>query len=171
MKHANVFTQMDKIESVEDTHSSIKMFSQNKLKVGWKTVCTLLCIIALTLECINVTLNAQCKTYDRHNQSSTILTVLQHIPKILAVKNDTVVAPQDLCDERREFPLKASNKRVNVCTYQGRVRVDVREFINDKATVKGIYFNSREFISVGDVIPYVRHEILRQMEILRNNRS
>ena len=76
--------------------------------------------------------------------------------------------PNDLCTERREFPLKASNKRVNVCTYQDRIRVDVREFINDRATIKGLYFTSREFISFNGALPFVRHEVLRQMEILQN---
>ena len=76
--------------------------------------------------------------------------------------------PNDLCAECREFPLKASNKRVNVCTYQYRIRVDVREFINDRETINGFYFTSREFISFNWALPFVRHEVLRQMEILRN---
>ena len=76
--------------------------------------------------------------------------------------------PNDLCAERREIPLKASNKRVNVCTYQDRIRVDVREFINDRATIKGLYFTPREFISFTGVLPFVRHKVLRQMEILQN---
>ena len=76
--------------------------------------------------------------------------------------------PNDICAERREFPLKASNKRVNVCTYQDRIRLDVREFINDRATIKGLYFTSRQFISFNGALPFVRHEVLRQMEFLRN---
>ena len=40
----------------------------------------------------------------------------------------------------------ASNKRVAVCTYKDRVRLDVREFIDGKATIKGLYFTSRELI-------------------------
>ena len=85
----------------------------------------------------------------------------------LPVHSETEI-PNDLCAERREFPLKASNKRVNVCTYQDRIRVDVREFINDRATIKGLYFTSREFISFNGALPFVRHEVLRQMEILQN---
>ena len=65
-------------------------------------------------------------------------------------------------------PQKASNKRVNVCTYQDRIRVDVREFVNDRASIKGLYFTSREFISFNGALPFVRHEVLRQMEILQN---
>ena len=66
------------------------------------------------------------------------------------------------------IPLKASNKRVNVCTYQDRIRVDVRGFINDRVTIKGLYFTSREFISFNGALPFVRHKVLRQMEIFRN---
>ena len=76
--------------------------------------------------------------------------------------------PKYLCAERMEFPLKASNKRVNVCTYRDRIRVDVREFINDITTIKSLYFTLREFISCNWFLPFVRHEVLRQMEILRN---
>ena len=76
--------------------------------------------------------------------------------------------PKYLCVERWEFPLKASNKRVNVCTYQDRIRVDVREFNNDRATIKCLYFTSRGFISFNGALPFVRHEVLRQMEILQN---
>ena len=55
-----------------------------------------------------------------------------------------------------------------IITYQDRIRVDVREFINDRATIKGLYFTSREFISFNGALPFVRHDVLRQMEILRN---
>ena len=79
--------------------------------------------------------------------------------------------PNDLCAEHREFPLKGLNKRVNVCTYQDRIRVDVSELINDRTTIKCLYFTSREFISFNGALPFVRHEVLRQMEILRNARN
>ena len=62
MQHENVFTQMDRVESPEGSPPSIR-FKNTKLKVGWKSVCTLLCTIALTLECINVTLNAHCMVW------------------------------------------------------------------------------------------------------------
>ena len=108
------------------------------LNWGGKALCTLLCTIALILECINVTLNERCN----HQNNQTTVSLL----KLLPVHSEIDI-PNDLCAERMEFPLKASNKRVNVCTYQDRIRVDVREFINDRATIKGLYFTSREFIS------------------------
>ena len=117
-------------------------------------MCTLLCTIVLTLECINVTLNERCN----HQNNQTTVSLLKTIPKLLPVHSEADI-PKDLCPERREFPLKVPNKRVNMCTYQDRIRVYVCEFINDRATIKDLYFTSREF---------VRHEVLRQMEILRN---
>ena len=125
-------------------------------------MCTLLCTIALTLECINVTLNERC-----NHQNNQTVSLLKTIPKLLPVHSETDI-PNDLCAERREFPLKASNKRVKVCTYQDRIKVDVRKFINDRATIKCLYFTSREFISFNGALPLVRHEVLGQMEILRN---
>ena len=127
-------------------------------------MCTFLCTIARILECINVTLNKPCN----HQNNQTTVSLLRTIPKLLPVHSETDI-PKDLCAEGREFPLKVSNKRLNVCTYQDRIRVDVREFINDRATVKGLYFTSREFISFNGALPFVRHE-LRKIEILRNAR-
>ena len=124
-------------------------------------MCTLLCTIALILECINLTLNEHCN----HQNNQSTVSLLKTIPKLLPVHSETNII-KDLCAERREFPLKTSNKRVNVCTYQGRIRVDVREFINDRATNKGLYFTPREFISFNGALPFVRHEVLRHMDIL-----
>ena len=125
-------------------------------------MCTLLCTIALILECINVTLSERCN----HQNNQTTVSLLKIIPKLLPVHSKTDIL-NDICAERREFPLKASSKRVNVCTYQDRIRVDVREFINDRATINGLYFTSREFISFNGALPFVRHKVLRQMDIAK----
>ena len=52
---------------------------------------------------------------------------------------------------------------MNQCTYQDCIRVDVREFINDRATIKGLYFTSRECISFNGALPFMRHDVLRKM--------
>ena len=104
-------------------------------------MCTLLCTIALILECINVTLNERCN----HQNNQKTVSLLKTIPKLLPVHSETDI-PTELCAERKEFPLRASNKQVNVCTYQDCIRVVVREFITNRAIIKGLYFTSREFI-------------------------
>ena len=162
MKHEHVFTQTDQTPIQEGSRTISKLIPQHRNnKLGWKTLCTLLCTIALILECINATLNEHCN----HQNNQTTVSLLRTILKLLPVHSETDT-PKVICTERREFLLKESNKRVNVCRYQDRVRVDVREFINEIATIKCIYFTSRGFISFNGAHPFVRHELLRLMVIL-----
>ena len=164
MKHEHVFTQTDQSPTPEGSCNISKLFLQDRnIKLARKDLCTMLCILALILECINDTLTYRCN----HQNNQTTVSLLKTIPKLLPVHSETDI-PKDICVERRESPLKASNKTVNVCTCQERIRVDVRDFINDRATIKGLYFTSREFISFNGILPFVRHEVLRHMEILRN---
>ena len=167
MKHEHVFTQMDQTKTPEVSRTISQLFPQDiKIKLGWKALYTLLYTNTLILECINITLNKHCN----HQHYQTTVSLLKTIPKLLPMHSKTDI-PKGLCVERREFPLKASNTRVNVCTYQDRIRVDVGEFINVRATIKCVYLTSREFISFNGALPFVRHEVLRQIEILRNARN
>ena len=143
MKHEHVFTQMDQTKTPEGSYTISQLFTQDgNIKLGWKALCILLCTITLILECINAPLNERCN----HQNNQTTVSLLKTIPKLLPIHSDTDI-PKGICAERMEFLLKASNRRVYVCTYQDRIRVDVREFINDRATIKVIYFTLREFIS------------------------
>ena len=100
MKHQHVFTQTDQSPTPEASRPISKLFPQDRnIKLGWKTLCTLLCTIALILECINITLNERCNY--QHNQ--TTVSLLKTIPKLLPVHSETDI-PKYLCAERREFP-------------------------------------------------------------------
>ena len=108
------FTQMDQTQTPEGSRIISKLFPQDRnINLGWKALCTLLCTIALILECINVTLNERCN----HQNNQTTVSLLKTIPKLLPVHSETNIS-NDVCAERKEFPLRASNKRVKVCTYQ-----------------------------------------------------
>ena len=98
----------------------------------------LLCTIALILECINVTLNERCN----HQNNQTTVSLRKTIPKLLPVHSEINI-PKDLCAERKEFPLRASNNRVNVCTYH-------------LSLIKGFYFTSRKFISFNGMLEIVQ---------------
>ena len=155
MKHVHVFTQMVQTKTLAGSRTIRKLFPQDRnIKLGWKPLRTLVCTIALILECINGILNERCN----HQNNQTTVSLLK---KLLPVHRETDI-PKCICAECREFPLKVSNTRVNVCTHQDQIRVDVGELINDRATIKGIYFTSREFISFNGALPFVRHEVLRQ---------
>ena len=62
--------------------------------------------------------------------------------------------------------MEHSDKRVNICTYQGHVRIDVRQFLNGKATMKVIFFNVREFSSLSVIFPFIQSEVNRQLSEL-----
>ena len=71
---------------------------------------------------------------------------------------------RSLCTLQREFLLEMSDKRINVCTYQGRVRVDLRQFLNGRATIKGIFFNTKElYLHMLQLIPLIKREVDRQL--------
>ena len=117
MKHEHVFTQTDQSPKLEGSRTISKLFPQDRnIKLGWKALCTLLCTIALILECINVTLTERCN----HQNNQTTVSLLKTILKLLPVHSETI---------------------------------------------KGLYFTSREFISFIGALPFVRHGVLRQMEI------
>ena len=54
MKHEHVFTQTDQTPTPKGSRTISKLFPQDRnLKLGWKALFTVLCTIALILECIN----------------------------------------------------------------------------------------------------------------------
>ena len=145
----------------------------------WKIICIVLFFVALSLECINVALTSRCENGGGNEQTlgrflsaitqqKSLLASLQYVD---TTTNGSTTPANIGCVERREFHLQVSDKRINICTYQNEVRVDIRQFINNRPTVKGIYFTPREFLGVTEVLSHVRTEILRQMEILRLSRD
>ena len=52
-----------------------------------------------------------------------------------------------LCTYFKQFKLSGS-KRISVCAYNQHVRVDIRRFIDDKATIQGIWINSEEWLAL-----------------------
>ena len=164
MSKESIFQEMtpskDEVESLRKTKFKV---NKTKLKPEWKLACAILCTIALMLECTNVILSSRC---NENNHSVQVQREDKTItPRVMstAANNET-----SLCTEIREFKLGVGDKRVNVCTYEGRVRIDIREFLNDKPTIRGIFLTSREYIALKAVLPLVRDELLRQMKIIRN---
>jgi hypothetical protein len=48
------------------------------------------------------------------------------------------------CSSQNVMEIPASNKRVTVCTYQNKVRVDIRQFLNGHPTRIGLYLTPAE---------------------------
>ena len=50
-----------------------------------------------------------------------------------------------LCDFIAQFEVFSSVKIVSVCVYQGKPRVDIREFYQGKPSIRGIWFTLNEW--------------------------
>ena len=151
------------VRSLQNTH-----FNKFKLTPGWKLACATLCTIAMLLECTNVILSSR-----RTNNNHPINLYAEDLSpdyRVVPV-TDSIQEPvnqTDLCSERKEFILGIGHKRVNVCTYQQRVRIDVREFLNDQSTIRGIHFTSKEYIMFETLSPSVRDEMKRQLKLIED---
>ena len=167
------------IEIVESNDTKTQTTTSIPTKSGimqskWKLSLVFLFVVGLSLECVNITLGSKNETETdslRAFQSSDTLLTLTNL--LRAAKDDDTVSteapPQNksssLCTDMAEFRLEASDKRVHVCTYAGQVRVDIRQFINERATIKGIYLNMGEFLALSRVIPMIQVEVNRQLGI------
>ena len=162
------------IESKSVTPDLEYQGSDEKKNAYWKYVGAILIFGTLALECANVTLSSKCATHSEatsslrsflnalSEKSFTLADMTFDVKDSVIQRNGTVA----VCKPQREFPLETSDKRVNVCTYGGGVRVDVRQFISNRATLKGIFFDVREFLSLSEILPAIQAEVMRQLEAL-----
>ncbi|OOZ36428.1 hypothetical protein BOW52_10800 [Solemya elarraichensis gill symbiont] len=59
-----------------------------------------------------------------------------------------------LCTYIKQFPLP-EQYRLTVCLYRGRTRIDVRRFINDTATIKGVFLSIKQWNYMRIIIPRI----------------
>ena len=87
------------------------------------------------------------------------VTSLNHSSKTIYMKNDSCYyarrADDDgtynwnntLCSFLRQLNL-STNKKVSICTYNKAVRIDIRHYIGPRATIKGIWLNTEEWMTL-----------------------
>ena len=175
---ASTKTSMMNMEEV--THEPVDRRGHGVMGTKIKTALVLLFVVTLLLECANLTLTTKCET---HSDASSALKTLisatgdqsfslsdlmlrleeRDDPSNTTTRPSSVRVTRSLCTQQREFLLDMSDKRVNVCTYQGSVRVDVRQFIRGRATIKGIFFNTDEIGSLRRLMPLIKNEVDRQL--------
>ena len=164
--------QKMKEENVESLNK-VKLLNNNKIKGKWNMLFIILCIIGFTLEATNLVLSAQChngdvkfsKINNTYKDADRELRVMTDISEGVENYTTTTTYSSEMCTERREFQLDVGEKRVNVCTYKGTVRVDVREFLNDVATIRGLYFTWNEFVALESLLPSIRKEMMTQLNL------
>ena len=151
-------------------HVTPSLNNHKTYKDLWKYTCAILFSIFMILECVNVILTTNCKDLKQRNEANDSL-LKEMIPKMMPIQpsesEDIYSRNISLCSEMRQFPLPNSDKIITVCTYQRTVRMDIRQYINNKPTIKGIYFTFSEYVGVTHIIHYVRGEMLRQSKLLR----
>ena len=153
--------------NVEDPRQKTRNSSKiNRIQPKLKMVLLTIVVCGIILECSTLTLTSKCETEtDAHSSLKRLLMKITDTPLPFSLYNHSVQLRNDsqsVCNPRREH----SDKRVNICTYQGHVRIDVRQFLNDKATMKGIFFNVRCFLSLSVIFPFIQSEVNRQLSEL-----
>ena len=63
-----------------------------------------------------------------------------------------------LCDFIKQFKIP-DTYNVTICLYQDEVVVDIRQFINEKETIKGVQINTRQWKYIQQIIPYINKTI------------
>lgn len=67
-----------------------------------------------------------------------------------------------LCDYVRQFDLP-QQYRATVCLYEKEVRIDFRLFMNGHPTIKGLYFNTRQWKYLKRLVPHIDKSISSAM--------
>ena len=164
----------------EVRHEPVDQHCRSVMGVKLKSALILLFVVTLLLECANLTLTTKCETHldassalktlisttaDQSFSLSDLMLKLEQREESLntTTLSTSVRVVRSLCTLQREFLLEMSDKRINVCTYQGRVRVDLRQFLNGRATIKGIFFNTKELLSLRKLMPLIKGEVDRQL--------
>ena len=64
-----------------------------------------------------------------------------------------------LCSLMTQYNLSDS-KRLTVCKYQGKVLVDIRYFIAEKATIKGVWISLAEWNNIVKYFSKIQKDVL-----------
>ena len=70
-----------------------------------------------------------------------------------------------LCKYIKTFDLPEQYK-LSVCSYQQQVRIDIRYFIGDKATIRGIHLNKLQWAYLQRLTPHINSAVKRADNVL-----
>ena len=178
----SVKNNMIELEEIKPKLSLPNVDRGTGLKLKYSLI--ILFVITLLLECANLTLTSKCESHS--DASSTLETLISNslslseimmaleerdAPHTTTTSSTSNRVNKPMCTLQNEFFLGMSDKRVNVCTYQGSVRVDVRQFLNGRATIKGIFLTPSELTSLRNLLPLIKKEVDRQLTNLNSTVS
>ena len=141
-------------EDLEENHSHISMPTNRY----WHKKKNIIILFSVSFSLIIVTSITMIIFHSNNsNFNNDKLFPVDYIVSVKKITNET--EPVNLC--HTEYKIPNSNKRVNICQYQGETRVDIRTFLSGKATIKGIFLNRNEWKELMKLT-------LRINDILRN---
>ena len=176
MENKKYTEQKISMMNVEDPRQKTRNSSKiHRIQPKLKMLLLTIVVCGIILECATLTLTSKCETEtDTHSSLKRLLMKITDTPLFqtnlpftlynynIQLRNDS----QSTYNPQREIQIKHSNKRMNICTYQDHIHIDVRQFLNDKTTMKGIFFNVREFLSLSVIFPFIQSEVNRQLSEL-----
>ncbi|CAG2236254.1 unnamed protein product [Mytilus edulis] len=113
-------------------------------------------LLSVTSATLAVTNNLHvCKSYKSHNATDCI-RLTHHPVDSLRQYNSSI------CDFFQQFDLPQDYK-ATVCRYQREVRIDFRQFISGHPTIKGLYFNTRQWQYLKRLIPHIDKSITKAL--------
>ena len=75
--------------------------------------------------------------------------------RVTARSNDT------FCSFTKQYVLGSGGKRMTLCVHPNRIRVDLRQFIRNRATTRGIVLNGEEYHSLKEQWRRVDNDVKR----------
>lgn len=103
-------------------------------------------------------------TLHPQGRDTSLGTLPLSLPRLSAIQNRNQSTHNGTwCAYHDTFRMGRSGKRLTVCVYQGNLRVDFRQFIGTKATIKGIFFNYDEYRSLQTQLPIITESINRAL--------
>ena len=76
----------------------------------------------------------------------------------MTTKADNCGLNSTLCGYNKQFDLPEQYK-VTVCSYQQQVRIDIRYFIGNTSSIRGIAVNKRQYNYLQRLTPNINHAV------------
>jgi hypothetical protein len=114
----------------------------NKNTIVSYTLCIVLIIIVVSIICVFANNNNE----ETINKSSVYnISKNDFINQTEKQYDKNTKLNNTLCQMITQIPVKYSNKIVTICMYYKQIRIDIREFYSNVASIKGVWFLINEW--------------------------
>ena len=141
------------IQDIQEERS--RNVTQNK-KTRRKLCYTIIICFIFSLACFDVLLLAEKSQFNENHTS----TINDRVNKTTSeVSFEIILRNNTLCGYVTQYRL-SHNKKVTICDYQNILRIDIRYFIGDYATIRGIWLSLDEWKMLLDLMEQINKSIM-----------